>query len=79
MPIYEYDCRSCGHRLEVLIRTEGDRPKRCPSCGAAGLVKAFSAFAVTTASPAAPCERCPSSAPSCSSGACAGSQCPFSR
>ena len=30
MPIYEYECRGCGHQFEQLIRT-GDTPA-CPSC-----------------------------------------------
>ena len=34
MPIYEYECRGCGHQFEQLIRT-GDTPA-CPSCHGAG-------------------------------------------
>ena len=30
MPIYEYECRTCHHEFEQLIRT-GDTPV-CPSC-----------------------------------------------
>jgi putative FmdB family regulatory protein len=30
MPIYEYECRGCGHQFEQLIRT-GDTPA-CPEC-----------------------------------------------
>lgn len=33
MPLYEYECGSCGHRFE-LIRKFSDPPvKICPSCG----------------------------------------------
>ncbi|MBI4575776.1 MAG: zinc ribbon domain-containing protein [Planctomycetes bacterium] len=64
MPIYEYDCRSCNHRFETLVR-EGDRP-RCPSCGGGRLAKRLSTFAVEArdgrrnAAPAAarPCGTC---------------------
>lgn len=32
MPIYEYECRRCGHRFE-LIQKFSDKPrKRCPEC-----------------------------------------------
>jgi len=30
MPIYEYECRSCHHEFEQLVRT-GDTPE-CPQC-----------------------------------------------
>lgn len=45
MPIYEYDCASCGKRTEAIQRV-GERPlKICPRCGGK-LKKAFSAPAV---------------------------------
>jgi len=44
MPIFEYDCRSCRHRFEAIVRA-GDVPT-CPSCGAADLEKLISSFAV---------------------------------
>jgi putative FmdB family regulatory protein len=32
MPIYEYECRRCGHRFE-LIQGFSDKPRqRCPEC-----------------------------------------------
>jgi putative FmdB family regulatory protein len=35
MPLYEYQCRKCGHRFE-RIRKFSDRPvKKCPECGGA--------------------------------------------
>jgi len=45
VPLYEYQCRSCGHQFEALVR--GDRaPEKCPSCGEAGLERLISLFAV---------------------------------
>ena len=45
MPIYEYDCQSCGKRTEVLQKL-GEKPlKICPHCGGR-LKKAFSAPAI---------------------------------
>ncbi len=33
MPIYEYKCKKCGHRLEK-IQMFSDKPlKKCPECG----------------------------------------------
>ncbi|MFQ5743617.1 MAG: FmdB family zinc ribbon protein [Acidobacteriota bacterium] len=32
MPIYEYECRRCGHRFELLQKFS-DRPvRKCPEC-----------------------------------------------
>jgi putative FmdB family regulatory protein len=45
MPIYEYECRSCGKRTELLQRM-GDPPlAACPDCGGE-VKKLFSAPAV---------------------------------
>ncbi len=42
MPIYEYLCRECGERVEVWLRSGGERP-HCPNCGSPLLKKLFSA------------------------------------
>lgn len=35
MPIYEYECKACGERTEVLQKAK-DRPlEKCPRCGGA--------------------------------------------
>ena len=34
MPLYEYQCESCGHRFEV-IQKFSDAPPVCPKCGGA--------------------------------------------
>jgi putative FmdB family regulatory protein len=34
MPIYEYECRSCGAAFQSLVmRKEEERRLRCPKCG----------------------------------------------
>ncbi len=33
MPLYEYQCTSCGERTEVLLRLGAAPPTRCPHCG----------------------------------------------
>jgi putative FmdB family regulatory protein len=33
MPVYEYVCRACGHRLEELQRAGAGPPGACPECG----------------------------------------------
>jgi putative FmdB family regulatory protein len=43
MPIYEYRCSSCGHKLEALQKLSDAPLSRCPSCSADALVKLVSA------------------------------------
>jgi len=33
MPLYEYECRTCHARLEVIQRFADAPKKRCPDCG----------------------------------------------
>lgn len=41
MPIYEYQCQSCGHEHEALVRG-GKEPSSCPACEAGGLRRKIS-------------------------------------
>ncbi len=43
MPIYEYKCTECEHRLEKLQRMSDDPLKDCPECGKSSLTKLVSA------------------------------------
>jgi len=43
MPIYEYQCSACGHKLEVLQRISEDPLTDCPDCGDPALRKLVSA------------------------------------
>ena len=43
MPIYEYKCNACEHRLEKLQRMSDDPLKICPSCNESELTKLVSA------------------------------------
>ena len=45
MPIYDYVCSACGHRMEVVHGIHGHGPEHCPVCGGA-MRKAFVAPAV---------------------------------
>ena len=35
MPVYEYQCKACGHEFEREQRISDPPVKKCPSCGAA--------------------------------------------
>jgi putative FmdB family regulatory protein len=43
MPIYEFECASCGHRFDRLQKLSDDDPTICPSCGAPQLKRRVSA------------------------------------
>lgn len=43
MPIYEYQCQDCAHKLEVMQRISDARLTTCPSCGKDALQKLVSA------------------------------------
>jgi len=43
MPIYEYECQSCGHRLEAIQKMSDAALIDCPQCNQASLQKRISA------------------------------------
>ncbi len=43
MPIYEYECVSCGKRFDQLQRLSDPDPTDCPTCGAPQLKRAVTA------------------------------------
>lgn len=45
MPIYEYQCQSCGHQLEVIQKFSDEPLVDCPACATPRLEKLISASA----------------------------------
>jgi len=45
VPIYEYQCDGCEHKLEALQKMSDDPLKKCPECGEDSLRKLVSAAA----------------------------------
>lgn len=43
MPIYEYECRACGHRMEAIQKISDDPLTDCPECSQGELKKLVSA------------------------------------
>jgi putative FmdB family regulatory protein len=70
MPLYEYRCRDCGDRFEVLQRLgEGPEALSCRGCGVGSLEKQFSTFATAGSPSVADGGR---GAVDCGAGACCG-------
>ena len=65
MPLYEYECRECHNRFEILVgRTVVDQSPVCPQCGSDKCERLFSTFAATVGKSGA--------APSCPKGGTCG-------
>ncbi|QNI02994.1 zinc ribbon domain-containing protein [Halomonas sp. SH5A2] len=43
MPIYEYECKACGHRMDKLQKISADPLTDCPVCESASLSRLVSA------------------------------------
>jgi putative FmdB family regulatory protein len=43
MPIYDYQCSSCGHKAEVMRKISAANVEVCPECGAETFSKQLSA------------------------------------
>ncbi|MHB8908707.1 MAG: FmdB family zinc ribbon protein [Syntrophales bacterium] len=43
MPIYEYECKACGHLFERLMKV-GEKGAACPACGTKATKKRVSPF-----------------------------------
>jgi putative FmdB family regulatory protein len=35
MPLYEYQCKKCGHRFEKIRKFSDKQLRKCPECGGA--------------------------------------------
>ena len=49
MPLYEYECRHCGHQFEYLV-LHSSPAAECPACSAKDLEQLISMFSVDSAS-----------------------------
>ena len=43
MPIYDYQCSSCGHKAEVMRKISAANVEACPECGKETFAKQVSA------------------------------------
>ena len=63
MPIFEYECLSCGFVNEALVKSAEAKAPVCPKCGHKKTEKKMSTFSAVVKSPAAgeptKCKSCP--------------------
>lgn len=71
MPIFRYECRSCGKNFELLL-PRFDSEAACPECGSHDLAKALNHFAAVTGRSSGGCAargECPAAgSPGCGCG-----------
>ena len=74
MPIYEFECKKCDCKFEVLFRSFSDRPKVvCERCGSKRVARAMSVFGmVSKGSDGGSPSRGSSGCGSCRRSSCAG-------
>jgi putative FmdB family regulatory protein len=46
MPIFEYECKKCGHKTEFLEKANSSKKHSCEKCGSSDMQKLFSGFSV---------------------------------
>ena len=47
MPIFEYECKSCGNQFELIVRPGSGEPA-CPKCASTTVERLISLFAVNS-------------------------------
>jgi putative FmdB family regulatory protein len=73
MPIFEYECGSCGTPFELLVRS--DTAIACPACSSATVKKKLSLFASHTARPSLAPPSCHTGGQGCDLGRCGSGRC----
>jgi len=61
MPIFEYKCQKCGHKIDFLEKSSSKGKHICEKCGSSKMQKLFSGFSVG---------KCDISNNSCPAGTC---------
>ena len=64
MPIFEYQCKKCGHVTDFLEKAGAKKSHACEQCGSKATEKVFSTFAVKGGTPST------AGSDSCSTGTC---------
>ena len=68
MPLYDFQCRQCGNKMELLIRTTMERESPvCESCGSSELERLISAPNIAREKTGARTTRCGNTTPCCGS------------
>jgi len=47
MPLFEYECKKCGHRFEELVSSSAAKPPKCPKCSSTKTQRLMSTFSAS--------------------------------
>lgn len=63
MPIFDFQCKECGNKFDLMISNKDKDKVQCTQCGSKDVKQLLSMFATSSAG-AAPnsCQGCPSAA-----------------
>ncbi len=67
MPLFEYQCKKCGHRFEELQKGSSAKPPKCPKCESGKTERQLSTFSASVHEGGG----------SCDTGSCSTGTCPF--
>lgn len=65
MPIFDFECRDCGKKFDLLIANKDKDKVECPQCGSRNIKQRLSVFSTTASGGSAAvapnaCQGCPS-------------------
>jgi len=63
MPIFEFECKNCGNKFDLMIANKDKEKVKCPQCESADIKQLLSMFATSSGGGAAApnsCQGCPS-------------------
>ena len=64
MPIFDFECKECGHKFDILVANKDKDKVKCLQCGSRNVKQMLSLFATSSSSPisgppSSPCQGCP--------------------
>lgn len=62
MPIFDFQCKDCGNKFDLMISNKDKDKAQCPQCGSRDVKQLLSMFATSsgTSASANACQTCPS-------------------
>lgn len=61
MPVFDFECKECGNKFDLMISNKDKEKAKCPQCGSAEIKQLLSRFATLSGgSSADSCAGCPS-------------------
>lgn len=61
MPIFEFECKACSNKFDLMIANKDKESVKCPQCGSKEIKQLLSLFATSSkASSPDSCRTCPS-------------------